>query len=188
MREQKDINMQITEKDIFNFVFFPENVSTEIKLFLEESRDFKNEIDLYESMKNSLADDLSDKTKNKIASKIEVYKPSNVIHLFPVKGNQNNRYVNKIRLAAASLEEKPKITSKTFYDENMTYIIKVLNYENRSKIFVFSPQYELIKDFELIISPQNLKYHIKDNTSPLELDMNIDPELISLEFNLTKRT
>ncbi len=70
----------------------------------------------------------------------------------------------------------------------MTYIIKVLNYDGKSKIFVFSPQFELIEDFTLIISPQNLTYHVTNNTAPLELDFNVEPESISLEFNLTKRT
>ncbi len=179
------MSIKISERDIFNFVFFPENVSTEIKKYLETSIDFEVEMEFYKSVNNSLTMDLSSEIKEKIASKIDVYKTYTVINLFPAKEHRNN--TNKVRLAAASTDDKPKITSKTFYNDNMTYIIKVLNYENSSKIFVFSPQYEVIKDFDLIISPQNIKYHIDDNTTPLELDFNLDPDSIILEFNLTNR-
>ncbi len=178
---------EITEKDIFDFVFYPESVTKEKERFLETSSDFKEEIEFYSSVKKSLSDELYLETKKKIASKINVYKLENIIYLYPVEEFRKKNASNNLVLAAASPEGKPKISSKTFYDEEKTYIIKVINYEKNSKVFVFSTQYELIKDFELNILPQNLKYHISDNSAPLELDFNVEPESISLEFNLTKR-
>jgi hypothetical protein len=178
---------EITEKDIFDFVFYPESVTKEKERFLGTSSDFKAEIEFYSSVKKSLSDELYLETRKKIASKINVYKLENIIYLYPVEEFHNRNASKNLVLAAASPEEKPKISSKTFYDEEKTYIIKVINYEKSSRVFVFSTQYELIKDFELNILPQNLKYHLSDNSSPLELDFNVEPESISLEFNLTKR-
>lgn len=128
------------------------------------------------------------KFEKKIASKIDSYKPEHIIYLFPVDEYQNRKLPNNVRLAAASQEEKPKISSKTFYDKEKTYIIRVINYEKSSIVFVFSTQSELINDFDLNILPQNLKYHISDNSAPLKLEFNVEPESISLEFNLIKRT
>jgi len=178
---------EITERDIFNFVFFPELIPTEKERILATSTDFQDELEYYSSIKESLSDEINHEIKKKLSSKINVYKPENIIYLYPVGEHTHKKQSNNLVLAAASPEDKPKISSKTFYDEEKTYIIKVINYEKSSRVFVFSTQYELIKDFELNILPQNLKYHLSDNSAPLELDFNVDPESISLEFNLSKR-
>ncbi len=177
----------ITEKDIFNFVFYPESITKEKEKFLEASSDFIEEVEFYSSLKKSLSDELNIDVKKKIASKIDVYKLENIIYLYPVEELKKHKRSNGLILAAASKEDKPTISTKTFYDADKTYIIKVINYEKISRIFVFSTQYEMIKDFELIILPQNFKYHVADNTAPLELDFIVEPESISLEFNLSKR-
>lgn len=178
----------ITEKDIFNFVFYPESITKEKGKFLESSADFREEIEFYSALKKSLGEELHLDVKKKIALKINAYRIGNIIYLYPVEELKKQKHSNGLVLAAASKEAKPTISTKTFYDADKTYIIKVINYEKISKIFVFSTQYELIKDFELIILPQNFKYHLADNTAPLELDFNVEPESISLEFNLTKQT
>lgn len=178
----------ITEQDLFNFVFYPDLISKDKERYLKSLQDFREEIEFYSELKESLNEKLSFEIRKKITSKIDVYKPENIIYLYPVEEYQNRKISNNVRLAAASPEEKPKVSSKTFYDEEKTYIIKVINYEKNSRVFVFSTQYEMIKDFELKILPQNLIYHISDNSSPLELDFNVEPESISLEFNLSKRT
>lgn len=177
----------ITEKDIFEFVFYPESITKGKQKFLESSADFREEIEFYSSIKYSLDVDLDFETKRKIASRISAYKPDNIIQLFPVTEHYKSKRSNGLVLAAASKEDKPKVSTKTFYDEEKTYIIKVINYEKSAKVFVFSTQYEIIRDFDLNILPQKFRYHLADNTAPLELDFNVEPESISLEFNLTKR-
>ncbi|AFH48038.1 Hypothetical protein IALB_0326 [Ignavibacterium album JCM 16511] len=178
----------ITEKDLFDFVFFPTMLSKEKFSYLENSGDFQDELAFFTELKKSLQTELTQQQKQLIAEKIPAYKLLNIIELYPVE-QKNKRKVNGLILAAASENNnKPKVTSRTFYDDNKTYIIKVINYENTSKIFVFSTQYEVIKNFDLIISPQNLRYHIDDNTIPLELDFNVNPESIRLEFSLVKQS
>jgi hypothetical protein len=177
----------ITEKDIFNFVFYPELISKEKVNFLQTSSDFKDEIEFYSSLKKSLCEEINPEIQKIISLKINAYKLQNIIYLYPVEEQHNKKTSNNLVLAAASLEDKPKVSAKTFYDEDKTYIIKVINYEKSSKVFVFSTQYDLVKDFDLNILPQNLKYHITDSSVPLELDFIVEPESISLEFNLSKR-
>lgn len=176
--------MKVSEREIFNFVFYPELVREEIKMFLHSIEDSTDALIFYKELKESLSSDLSVETKKKISEKIPVYKFSNVIQLYPVEEIKKKR--NGYTLAAASPEETPKIVTKTFYDEDKSYIIKVINYETNSKIFVFSTQQEVIKKFNLIIQPNNEKYYIKDNLIPLELPTPIQPDTIQIEFCLSE--
>lgn len=191
--EELRLKDKITEKDLFDFVFFPALLSKEKFLYLENSNDFSNEIEFFTELKRSLQKEISDEERILISKKIPAYSfdvsnsTTKIIHLYPIE--LPKKKVKGLILAAASENNgKPKVTSRTFYDDNKTYIIKVINYENSSKIFVFSTQYEVIKNFDLVIAPQNLRYHIDDNTVPLELDFNVLPESVTLEFNLIKQS
>jgi len=191
--EELRLKDKITEKDLFDFVFFPALLSKEKFLYLENSNDFSKEIEFFTELKRSLQKEISDEERILISKKIPAYSfdvsnsTAKIIHLYPIE--LPKKKVKGLILAAASENNgKPKVTSRTFYDDNKTYIIKVINYENSSKIFVFSTQYEVIKNFDLVIAPQNLRYHIDDNTVPLELDFNVLPESVTLEFNLIKQS
>ncbi len=151
-------------------------------MFLASIENSNDAIIFYKELKSSLDVPLDNDLKKKLAEKISLYSFNNVIQLYPVQEIKRKR--NGIVLAAASVEEKPKIITKTFYDADKTYIIKVINYTDNSKIFVFSTQQEVIKDFEIIILPKNKKYHCKDNLLPLELNTPIEAESIQIEFKL----
>jgi hypothetical protein len=174
--------LKITERDIFNFVFYPELVKEELRAFLSSIENSTDAIIFYKELKISLQKELSFDIKKNVAQKISAYKLSNIISLYPVQVIKKKG--NRIVLAAASIEEKPKIITKTFYDADKTYIIKVINYSENSKIFVFSTQQEVIKNFEIIILPENKKYHCNDNSLPLELSTPVEAESIQIEFNL----
>lgn len=174
--------MKISERDIFNFVFYPDLVREEIKLFLQSIEDSTDAIIFYKELKESLDKGISIETQKKLSEKIPAYKFSNVIELYPIEEIKKKR--NSYTLAAASPEEQPKIVTKTFYDEDKSYIIKVINYEKNSKIFVFSTQQEVIKNFDIVVKPENQRFHLDDNSLPLELSNRIAPESISIEFNL----
>lgn len=176
--------MKVSERDIFNYVFYPELVREEIRMFLHTIADSTDAIIFYEELKESLNKGISIETQKKISEKIPAYKFNKVIQLNPFKEIKKKR--TNYTLAAASPEESPKINTKTFYDEDKSYIIKVISYEKNSKIFVFSTQQEVIKNFDLIIQPNNEKYHIKDNLIPLELNEQIHPDSIQIEFCLNE--
>lgn len=178
-------SMNITEKDIFDFVFGKGSLPDDIKNFLRNTDDYKEQIIFYTEMKNSLDMEIGVELKKKFADKIAEYTFPSVIHLYPQKEKSVKKNVRQV-FAAASENEKPKITSKTFYDENRNFIIKLLNYESSSKIFVFAVYDEIIKDFTINLLPQNLHYHMDDNSLPLELEMNLEPESISLEFSMNQ--
>lgn len=174
--------MKVTEKDIFNFVFFTDLVREEIKSFLYSIEGSNDEIAFYKELKNSIAEELRQNLKLKLFNKIIFNNMDNVIQLYPVE-EVKKKSLGTV-LAAASLEETPKIITRTFYDYEKSFIIKVINYEKHSKIFVFSTQQEVLKNFDIVIQPQNQRFHIHDNLIPLELDFQINADSIKLEFNL----
>ena len=90
---------------------------------------------------------------------------------------------NYLVLATASENNiTPKMVTKTFVDNGKDYLIKLLTYGNTTKVFVFSTHDEIVKDFDIIIEPQNLKFHLKDNTEPLKIDQAIEADLVRIEF------
>ncbi|MBK7632734.1 MAG: hypothetical protein IPJ23_19020 [Ignavibacteriales bacterium] len=94
-----------------------------------------------------------------------------------------NKKPNHLVLAAASENNTaPKMVTKTFVDDGKDYLIKVLTYGSTTKVFVFSTHDEILKDFHIIIEPQNLKYHLNDNTEPLKIGQAIDADLVKIEF------
>ena len=74
------------------------------------------------------------------------------------------------------------MTTKTFVDNDKEYLIKVLNYADITKVFVFSTKDEVVKNFDIIIEPHNLKFHFEDNLEPLKIDKPIEAEKIELRF------
>ncbi|HMN49893.1 MAG TPA: hypothetical protein PKD67_12185 [Ignavibacteriaceae bacterium] len=181
MKDKKE-NITIDEQDLFCYIFFPESVTGEKKDIIESDNSFGEILEFYRELKFNLDSKHDDALKKKIANKIPAYSLSNVIHLYqlkvPVKTKQNCN-----RLAAASTELKPKMTTKTFVDNDKEYLIKVLNYGETTKVFVFSTKDEIVKDFDIIIEPNNLKYHFEDNSEPLKIEQSIEADKIEIRFN-----
>lgn len=174
--------MKVTEKDLFNFVFYHHLVMEEMRDFLSSIESNNEVILFYKALKSEITKEVPLSLKKKLSNKLAFYKLDNLIVLYPVEEIKKKK--NNFTLVAASPEKTPKIITRTFYDEDKLYIIKVINSEKNSKIFVFSTQQEVLKNFDLIIQPGNETYHINDNIIPLELDHQINADSIKLEFNL----
>ncbi len=179
--DKKEKNITIDEQDLFNYVFFPESTPDEIRLVIESGITWIEIIEFYKNLKSNSNNSADDTLKRKIASKIPAYSLSNVIQLYALKEPYIPKQ-NGNRLAADSKELKPKMTTKTFVDNDKEYLIKVLNYGNQTKVFVFSTKDEVVKNFDIIIEPHNLKYHFEDNSEPLKIEKSIEAEKIEIRF------
>ena len=179
--DKKDKKITIDEQDLFNYVFFPESTPDEIKLVIESGNTWIEIIEFYKNLKSNSNNSADDTLKRKIASKIPAYSLSNVIQLYALKEPYIPKQ-NGNRLAADSKELKPKMTTKTFVDNDKEYLIKVLNYGNQTKVFVFSTKDEVVKNFDIVIEPHNLKYHFDDNSEPLKIEKSIEAEKIEIRF------
>ena len=181
MKEEKE-NIVIDEQDLFYSIFFPENVSAKKKKIIENDKSFYEVLKFYNQLKLNSNNKPDEELKRKIASKIPAYSLSNIIQLYALR-NPKVPEQNGYHLAAGSTELKPSITTKTFVDNDKEYLIKVLSYADITKVFVFSTKDEVVKNFDIMIEPNSLKYHFEDNSQPLKIDKYIEAEKIEIQFN-----
>lgn len=175
--------MNISERDIFDFVFYPENLSTEKVEHLKNSKVFDEEISFYRLLRNSMEEELSEDVKLKLAEKIPLYVPMKIFVLYPVKETLKKRKNDIPILAADSPKEKPAVAAKTFIDENNHYLIRLLNFKESSKIYVFSTTEESLKNYKVIVKPSGQTFEQIDNSLPIEISTPIEAENIELQFN-----
>ena len=175
--------MEIGEKDIFYYVFYPEKLDTEkLKYIKNNKKLFSNEILQYENSKKAVEKPVPHNILEKIYKKIEEKQQLTKIelHKFEVKQQVYQEYRT---LAADSPEEKQKgVTVDTYIDPGNNYIIKVLNFENKNKIYVFEKDQEELENFSLKIFPSGMIYKGLNSTEPLIIEPKVDVEKIVLNF------
>ncbi len=184
--------MEITERDLFNYVFYKETLAEDKAQFLKKTDIYKDEIDFFSSLKNSLSEEISPELKKKIIQKIPAYrnepdlnrdKLSNIIVLYPVVEKPKRKKKSEgLVLAADSAELKQLQASQTFSDEKKEYLIKLVSSESETKIFVFSTSEAELKNLKLTLHPKETEYFLKDNSNPLEVNESVSVESISLEL------
>lgn len=180
--DNENKNILLDEQDLFNYVFFPDMVEKEIKLKIETDISYQKILEFYGQLKKDSANPIDDTVIKMISNKISAYRLLNVVRLYPLhEPAAAKKIIN--RYAADSKELKPKMTTKTFVDNDKEYMIKVLNYGEMTKVFVFSTKDEIVRNFEIIIEPHNLKYHFKDNSEPLKIEKPIEAEKIEIRFS-----
>ena len=121
--------------------------------------------------------------KQKLAEKIPLYVPLKIFILYPVKETVKKRKNDVPIFAADSPKEKLAVMAKTFIDEANHYLIRLLNFKDSSKIYVFSTTEGTLKNYKVIVKPSGKVFEQIDNSSPIELDSPIEAESIELQFN-----
>ena len=177
------IQEHITEKDIFNSVFFKNLVAHEMRKAIENNDLFNDAITFYENLRDSLKKELPFSIKEKLALKIPAYRLYDKITLYPINDEFTQRRGDVLILAANSPKEMPKVSSTTFFDSDKKYLIRILNYKSSAKIYVFGTQEEILKNYKITLFPTRVSYSQKDNSIPLDIDSKVDAEKIKLEFN-----
>lgn len=175
--------MKITERELFDFVFFPENLPNDKVEYLKNFKEFDDEIKFYHSVKDSFDEELREDIKQKIAERIPIYIPAKIFFLFPVKKTVKEKNGDVTVLAAASPKEKPSVKAKTFIDESNHYLIRLLNFKDSSKIYVFSTTEEVLRNYKVKIKPSGQTFEQSDNSTAIEINSPIEAENIELQFN-----
>ena len=173
-------NINIDERDIFNFVFFNDLLSEEKIRYIENNEEKIEGINFYRNLKKSITEPLSKDIKDKIAAKIPVYKRPTIIKLFPVNDEIEKRPSEVPILAAASPEQKPAVSAQSFIDEDKTFLIRLLRIDNKTKIFTFPITHTDIKDFKITLHPEENTFTVHNN-EPFEIEGRHDVEAISVK-------
>lgn len=158
------IHIDITEEDIYRFVFSPELLSKDKYDYLTINRErFKDEIALCLEMKN---DTNSDEIKILTDSILRKINPTRIITLFP----QITRPTEGIgvKLAAASVLKEKKSNSMSFADSDSKYLIRIVKTESQILLYLFTSENSK-KHFKLTFYPSESEYQIKDLSRPIEI-------------------
>lgn len=157
-------NIEITERDIYKFVFSQETLELEKKTYLESNLErFQHQIDYCRQLQNLSIEEPQEKTIINIVNK--VLSP-NVIELIPSVRPTETRD-SKLRLSAESLNLEKKNYSYTFTDTNSEHVIKIINTASESLLYFFSSA--PTENAKITLLPSGSTYTIIDTYKPIEI-------------------
>ncbi len=154
--------MEVTEKDIFYYVFYPGFLDN-IKLrYIEGNEEHYPALEVYNDIKNSPYEEISPGLKKKIADKIPDYKLTEIYELFPwtievTESNTSNSVL------AAAVKTSSGTFSKTFIDKEKKIIIRLSGNIKSARLFVFPITGEKLEEFSLTFNPGSRKFYFKDS-------------------------
>ncbi len=160
--------MNITEQDIFNFVYYPGKLNEEKKEYISSNRNlFEEQIRFCEETKAQLDNTEDGQPHTYILNK----KP-------PVKIKEKPKY----KLAADSISLDKSIRTETYIDASNNILAKVVFYPDKTKIFILSKENKPLNNFKLTIKPANKTYQIESSNEPLELPEGVEIDGINIEI------
>ena len=174
--------MAITEKDIFNYVFFKETLDSAKVTDIQENKSIHKQLLFYKELKEYLSQDISNNTKRKLAGKIPSYTLENVITLFPQELPDNSRRIKLLKYAAASSMDRTA-SVLTYINEDKNYLVRLHKEENKYKIFIFSTLQKELKNLQLTFSPSGETISLKDNQDPFLISLSQMPDKIEVRLN-----
>ena len=167
--------INITEQDIFNFIFHPELLIKEKKDYLDSHQtDFSDQIEFCKYLKKHSVD----KSMN-ASNQINL---SRSIELYPIPVILKNQDIT-FTLAAASSELDKKIETKTFTDPQSQFLVRMVSTDQEKTLYVFAKD-KNFKQAKLTILPSQKTFNISPLESSIKIDKSEEIEKISIEkFN-----
>jgi hypothetical protein len=167
----------ITEKDIFNFIYFTTELSIQKYEYIRDNYDmFSEVIGFYSSIK-----EYTYSTESNSDSPEQNFQELIIIELFEKKLNIN-KGPTVLRYAADSLLLN-KSSVSTFADTEQKYLIRILSSGKGSVMYVFSSSGEQINNFEVTLLPSQKKYPLENNLNPVTIEDETNIEKIQIKLN-----
>ena len=158
--------MKILEREIFDFIFFPETLDKEKFLFLSTTDLFDNELNLLKDIKEKHQENLPPEIIEKIKAKL-VNNTSNGIIRLEKKKNAFQYNSDHLVLAADSQLKNSKKKIQTFEDENSLYLIKVVEEEELVKIYLFIRNNKEFQHVKIKLEPSDQYYIFENQNKPI---------------------
>ena len=158
--------MNITEKDLFNYVFFPDILSRQKYIQISENKSkFFNELTFLSEYKENLKEKVSDRIIEKILSKLEAY--SNSFGIVLEKTNNPHLFPSgKLVLAAESPILEQKLRTDTFEDKNSEYLVKIITDQQQNRIFIFNKDNSEMRNVKINIEPSGKSFVLESSFKP----------------------
>ena len=173
--------MSITEKELFNFIFYPDKLSDKKYEFIKTNLDnYKEEIDLLKSTKAGMNESVPENILERIKKKIMEYENSRVVELKKIEDSSDieNEFLT---LAADSPDDDSSIKIETYADKLSKILVKVVSSATENKLHIFNKGNEEIRDFGITILPSGTTFQIESSNIPLIIKPK--QEIISLYFS-----
>ena len=165
--------ISITEEDLFQFVFYIEELPEEKRIYLKENQGlFAQELDFLKSFKGDIISGIPGSDNP----------PSKVIHL-KKDTTVTRSNSSRLRLAAASDTITKNIETSTFNDRGQNYIVRQVIEKDKNQLFLFPKVENISQKISITLFPSKLKYHSTktSTTIDLPLDISVDEILITEE-------
>ncbi|MCB9211682.1 MAG: hypothetical protein H6609_20155 [Ignavibacteriales bacterium] len=155
--------MNITEKDLYKYVFYNSELPENKRDFINNNLDkYSDALDLLKEIESNLESDVSSVIMDRILGLIEAQNPRVEFVLKPLKF-QNCQ--DHFMLAADSATIECDNITQTFVDSGNNFLIKVVSVENENKLYVFPRKKSVNVDLSLTIYPSNEKHLIDKSSS-----------------------
>ncbi len=159
--------MNITEKDLFKFVFYKSELPQKKQNFITENLDkFSSSIKFLTEIKSQSEIELSPSIMGRIHDLIANQYLKKEFVLTPVITEDCSDYLT---LAADSNSKECDENSRTFTDPGNNYMVKVISEGTENKLFLFSRDKNVNSDLSLTIYPSNEKHLINKSSSNIIL-------------------
>ena len=140
--------MQISEKDIFLYFKYPDQLIPEKKKYIDEHPDeFSMELEFLKSFDATEVD----------SGQLQ---PFQIVYLNKREKKQKSTE-NNFRLAAANHLTEIIDDAETFIDPNGEFIAKLITVDSERRIYIFDNLGNTLKDFSIRIKPGNTSYKME---------------------------
>jgi hypothetical protein len=173
--------IKISEKDLFNFVFYPNELIKDKYNFIAENFEiFSTELkmlkELHENLKIPLDESISKKLEEIINSHLENKE------IILVKEQIRNEFKSNDFLLAAASTHIHQNKTETFIDAENRYLAKIIFNTVDNKLFVFSNHMSVNQNIKVKLLPSNTTLFCNLNDFPLSIPQteNVDQIVINL--------
>ncbi len=172
--------MVITEKDIFLYVLFPDELDSDKKKYIQENENlFSDRIEYFKFITEIFNDENID-TESKKAADI-ILARFKVVELLPVINNNLNKN-NTVNLAAATNNVAEKLSeSITYLDEDSKYLVKVIRNKNQNKLYFFSKNENREQKLRITLIPSMDIFHITNYSLKIDINPQLSIQKILIE-------
>ena len=159
--------IKLSEKDLFTFVFYSENLSEEKRNLIESNFDkFASELELLKGIKEAIKEPLPKSILERIHEKITNLENENYYVLEKIETISDSEY---LILAADSPQKIASPKTETFVDSNNKFMCKIISTSEANKIYLFSNLDNEIQEFDITLYPSKENLIVSKEDMPIIL-------------------
>lgn len=157
----------ITEKDLFTFIFYSDNLSKDKRTFIKSNLEkFNDELELLRSIKANLEQPLPRTILERIHEKIDSFENKNGFLLEKINSISDSKY---LILAADSPNNNLSPKTETFVDSKNKFMCKIISSNVSNKIYLFSNLPDEFLEFDITLLPSKENFIVNKKDMPILL-------------------